>query len=160
MKQEEEEKRIKELELATTIAKKREEQKGTSKQKEKIKQHEKTKIMMTKDNQSQLKQKLKKQESENSAENNNKLDLPDSKTQPNETKNILRGEQRKLTFPNKSQNYCAVYGTLPNQLVDAKSDLAVELMQLFVLQMMNIRQEVLVPGCFINFRGKKMKNAV
>ena len=35
-----------------------------------------------------------------------------------------------------------------------------ELIQLFVLQMINIRQEVSVPACFINFRGKKMKNAI
>ena len=40
---------------------------------------------------------------------------------------ILRGVQRKLPAPERSQNYCAVFGTLPNQLVDAKSDLAVEL---------------------------------
>ena len=32
------------------------------------------------------------------------------------------------SIPIKSvQNYCAVYGTLPGQLVDAKSNLAVEL---------------------------------
>ena len=31
---------------------------------------------------------------------------------------------------------------------------------MFILKMMNIRQEVPVPACFIDFRGKKMKNAV
>ena len=65
-----------------------------------------------------------------------------------------------LPMPSSSQNYCAVFGTLPNQLVDAKSALAVEMMQLFIHLMMNIRQEVSVPACFINFRGKKMKNAI
>ena len=72
----------------------------------------------------------------------------------------LRATQRKLPMPVKAQNYIAIFGTLPNQLVDAKSDLAVELIQLFVLSMINIRQEISIPGCFINFRGKKMKNAV
>ena len=36
-------------------------------------------------------------------------------------------------MPVKSQNYTSVYGTLPGQLVDAKSNLAVEIIQLFVL---------------------------
>ena len=63
-------------------------------------------------------------------------------------------------MPVKSQNYVAVYGTLPGQLVDAKSNLAVELIQLFILLIINIRQEISVPGCFIDFRGKKMKNTV
>ena len=63
-------------------------------------------------------------------------------------------------MPDKSQNYCAVYGTLPGQLVDAKSNLAVEIIQLFVLKQINIRQEISVPLCFIDFRGAKMKNAV
>ena len=63
-------------------------------------------------------------------------------------------------MPNKSQNYVAVYGTPPGLLVDAKSNLAVEVVQLFVLLIMNIRQEISVPGCFIDFRGQKMKNTV
>lgn len=57
-------------------------------------------------------------------------------------------------------NYCAIFGSLPNMNVKATSTLAVELIQTFVLQMMNIRQEVQIPNCFINFRGKGMKNAI
>ena len=33
----------------------------------------------------------------------------------------------RIPMPVKSQNYVAVYGTLPGQLVDEKSNLAVEL---------------------------------
>ena len=44
--------------------------------------------------------------------------------------------------------------------VKATSTLAVELIQLFVLLKMNICQEVEVPTCFVNFRGKSMKNAI
>ena len=35
--------------------------------------------------------------------------------------------RRNIPMPDKSQNYCSVYGTLPGQLVDAKSNLAVEI---------------------------------
>ena len=63
-------------------------------------------------------------------------------------------------MPVKSQNYVAIFGTLPGQLVEAKSSLAVELIQLFILLMINIRQEISVPGCFVDFRGKNMKNTV
>ena len=67
---------------------------------------------------------------------------------------------RYIPVPNMSQNYCAIFGTLSNKLVDAKSNLAVEIIQLFVLSSMNIRRELSILDCFINFRGKKMKNAV
>ena len=49
---------------------------------------------------------------------------------------------------------------MPGEIIAAKSDLAIELIQLFVMQMMNIRQEISVPVCFVDFRGKKMKNAI
>ena len=35
--------------------------------------------------------------------------------------------QRDIPVPDMTINYCAIFGTLSNQLVDAKSNLAVEL---------------------------------
>ena len=57
-------------------------------------------------------------------------------------------------------NYCAVFGALSGKNVKANSTLVVELIQLFVLQKMNICQEITVPTCFVNFRGKNNKNAI
>ena len=63
-------------------------------------------------------------------------------------------------MPEDTINYCAVFGTPPNKSVDEKSNLAIELLQLFVLSSINIRHELYIPDCFSDFRGKKMKNAV
>ena len=74
---------------------------------------------------------------------------------------IFKESFEKIPVPVRSQpNYCAIFGTLPDQLVDEKSNLAMELIQLFVIQMINIRQEISIPDCFIDFRGENMKNAV
>ena len=45
-------------------------------------------------------------------------------------------------------------------LVDAKSKLAVEVTQQFILSSMNLRGEFIVPDSFITFRGSNMKNAM
>ena len=73
----------------------------------------------------------------------------------NKIKVKYREIQKRIPKPNLSQNYCAIFGTVPNSVVDGNSTLAVELIQLFILSMINIRQEVTIPDCFINFRGKK-----
>ena len=71
------------------------------------------------------------------------------------------GKQVKLPKPDGNiKNYCGVFGALAGQNVKATSTLVVELIQMFVLKKMNICQEVSVPGCFINFRGKNNKNAI
>ena len=71
------------------------------------------------------------------------------------------GKQKKLPIPDGNiKNYCAVFGALAGQNVKATSTLLVELIQLCVLQKMNICQEISVPGCFVNFRGKNNKNAI
>ena len=71
------------------------------------------------------------------------------------------GKQVKLPKPiGNSKNYCAVFGALAGKNVNATSTLVSELIQLFVLKKMNICQEVSVPDCFINFRGKNNKNAI
>ena len=33
-------------------------------------------------------------------------------------------------------------------------------MQLFINSMINIQQEILIPDCFLNFKGKREKNTV
>ena len=53
-----------------------------------------------------------------------------------------------------------MYGATAGKNVKAKSTLVVELIQLFVLQKINICQEISVPGCFLNFRGKNNSNAI
>ena len=45
-------------------------------------------------------------------------------------------------------------------MVDAKSKLAVEITQHIVLAATNLRNEVIIPDCFITFRGSKNKNVV
>ena len=57
-------------------------------------------------------------------------------------------------------NYCAIFGSLPGKNVKAKSDLAVEFHQLMVNGSLNIRQEVVVPDHFANFKGSNNKSTV
>ena len=57
-------------------------------------------------------------------------------------------------------NYCAIFGSLPGKNVSAKSDLAVEFHQLMVNGSLNIRQEVVVPDHFANFKGANNKRTV
>ena len=57
-------------------------------------------------------------------------------------------------------NFCAVFGSQTHENVKAKSTLAAEIKQLFVLKMMNFWQEVKFPDCFLNFRGEQGKNSI
>ena len=71
-----------------------------------------------------------------------------------------RGGTPATSTNKKVRNYIAIFGTLPNELVSAKSSLAIEFKQLCVLAKMNLRQEIIVPDFVIDFRGSKMKNAI
>ena len=59
--------------------------------------------------------------------------LEESDEEPSKNKSVMKGTQIKLPLPDRSQNYCAIFGTLPNESVEAESDLAAELIQLFAL---------------------------
>ena len=66
-----------------------------------------------------------------------------------------------VELPNTSiSNYCAIFGALPGKNVKAKSDLAVEFHQLMLNGSLNIRQEVVVPNHFANFKGANNKRTV
>ena len=42
----------------------------------------------------------------------------------------------------------------------AKSSLPTEVLQLFQQKMINLRLDLIVPECFLDFRGAEMKNTV
>ena len=42
----------------------------------------------------------------------------------------------------------------------ASSTLPAEVLQLFEQKMINLRQDLIVPDCFLDFRGVNMKNTV
>ena len=74
---------------------------------------------------------------------------------------LFRQKRKNADPPQRDiANYCAIFGSLPGKNVAAKSDLAVEVHQLFVQSALNIRQELLAPDDFIHFKGAKNKNMV
>ena len=74
---------------------------------------------------------------------------------------LFRQKRENAALPESGiANYCAIYGSLPGKNVDAKSDLAVEVHQLFVNSTLNIRHELVVPDDFTQFKGAKNKNMV
>ena len=57
-------------------------------------------------------------------------------------------------------NYFSIHGTTEGGRVDAKSNLAIEVLQQFILKALNLRGEVVFPDDFNDFKGVDGKTVV
>ena len=57
-------------------------------------------------------------------------------------------------------NYFSIHGTTEGGRVDAKSNLAIEVLQQFILKSLNLRGEVVFPDDFNDFKGVDGKTVV
>ena len=68
---------------------------------------------------------------------------------------------RGLNAENKRpSNYFSIHGTISGGLVAAKSNLAIEVLQQFILKALNLRGEVVFPDDFNDFKGVDGKTVV
>ena len=66
----------------------------------------------------------------------------------------MLGEDKRPT------NYFSIHGTTAGGLVAAKSNLAIEVLQQFILKSLNLRVETIFPDDFNDFKGVDGKNVV
>ena len=75
----------------------------------------------------------------------------------NEEKKDARGA---IGEDSASSNYFSIHGTIAGGLVAAKSNLAIEVLQQFILKALNLRGEVIFPDDFNDFKGTDGKTVI